>query len=284
MATVRYTTVDGEILAEKRSGARKWYVPDALGSTVALLDSGQALTDTFGYWPYGEERTRTGTTPTPFRFAGTLGSYRDTAGRAYVRLRQLNTGMGRWLSPDPIVFDPATGSLYTYVFNNPTSWIDPAGAAPKPPRKRHPCEDRTDQYCGSYMRTANRGLYCVCYVSNLICKAIRRIDLPSGVDDKAIEWLDCMNRCMFNLWRHYPTREWKEAAKICRDTGQKTQECCKATILADQKAFDFCVENRCGKMPLPKLLEILKVATLRTGCCDIFNPPCNSSDQGSSSG
>src|SRR5437870_9649218 len=102
MPTVRYTTVDGEIIAEKRGGVRRLYVPDPLGSTVALLDNTQAQTDTFSYWPYGEERTRTGTTPTPFRFGGTLGYHRDSAPRAYVRARYLDSGKGLWLTTDPL--------------------------------------------------------------------------------------------------------------------------------------------------------------------------------------
>jgi hypothetical protein len=49
---------------------RSLYVPDSLGSTVALLDNTQTQTDTFSYWPYSEVNTRTGTTPTPFQFGG----------------------------------------------------------------------------------------------------------------------------------------------------------------------------------------------------------------------
>jgi hypothetical protein len=67
----RYTVINGEVIAEKRTGVRRLYVPNPLGSTVALLDNTQAKTDTFEYWPYGEERSRTGTTATPFRFLGT---------------------------------------------------------------------------------------------------------------------------------------------------------------------------------------------------------------------
>lgn len=52
----RYTTIDGEIVAQKRNGVRKSYVPDPLGSTIALLDNTQTQTDTFAYWPYGETR------------------------------------------------------------------------------------------------------------------------------------------------------------------------------------------------------------------------------------
>jgi len=61
----RYTVVDGEVIAEKRSGVRHQLVPDPLGSTIALLDNTQTQTDTFTYWPYGEEQSRTGTTATP---------------------------------------------------------------------------------------------------------------------------------------------------------------------------------------------------------------------------
>ena len=85
MGTVRYTTVNGEIIAEKRNGVRSLYVPDPLGSTVALLDNTQTKTDTFEYWPYGEVRTRTGAIATPFQFVGTLGYRQDSISRTYVR-------------------------------------------------------------------------------------------------------------------------------------------------------------------------------------------------------
>ena len=70
MGIVRYTVANGQILAESRDGVAKRYVGDPLGSTAALVDTTGAITDTFTYWPYGEERTRTGSTPTPFRFGG----------------------------------------------------------------------------------------------------------------------------------------------------------------------------------------------------------------------
>ena len=43
MGTVRYTVIDGEVIAEKRNGVRSLYVPDPLGSTVALVDNTQAV-------------------------------------------------------------------------------------------------------------------------------------------------------------------------------------------------------------------------------------------------
>src|SRR2546423_9062886 len=114
MGTVRYTTVQGEVIAEKRAGVRKFYVPDPLGSTVALLDNTQAQTDTFSYWPYGEENVRTGTTQTPFRFVGRRGYRRDSATLTYVRHRFLAMADGRWLTDDPIAFASRDANLYRY--------------------------------------------------------------------------------------------------------------------------------------------------------------------------
>ena len=108
----RYTVVNGEVIAEKRGGVRKLYVPDPLGSTVALLDNTQTQTDTFTYWPYGEEKTVTGTTPTPFRFVGTKGYYKDTSSRTHARARSVRTDQGRWLTQDPIGFGGGDANLY----------------------------------------------------------------------------------------------------------------------------------------------------------------------------
>src|SRR5881628_672204 len=99
---VRYTVHNGQIVSENRGGVERDYVPDPLGSTVALLDNTQTKTDTFSYWPYGEERSRTGSIPTSLRFVGTRGYYRDSVQRAYVRSRQLNLATGRWLTRDPL--------------------------------------------------------------------------------------------------------------------------------------------------------------------------------------
>lgn len=124
MPTVRYTVVDGEVLAEKRNGTRRQYVPDLLGSTVALLDSSQAKTDTFAYRPYGQQQSRTGTTSTPFGYVGTLGYHKDPAHKAYVRARYLDSWLGRWITEDPIGHGP---NLYGYGDASPARNVDPTG-------------------------------------------------------------------------------------------------------------------------------------------------------------
>jgi RHS repeat-associated protein len=125
---VRYTVANGEIIAEKRNGVRRTYVPDPLGSTVALLDSNQQKTDTFSYWPYGEVKTRTGNTPTPFQYVGTLGYYRDSTGRTYVRARHYQQRYGRWMTTDKKC--PITQE-YAYTSQNPVNLIDFTGNSPQ---------------------------------------------------------------------------------------------------------------------------------------------------------
>jgi RHS repeat-associated protein len=95
---------------------------------VALVDSSTgALTDTFEYWPYGEVRSRTGTTPTPFQYVGTLGYYTDLAGRLYVRARHYLTQTARWLTVDPLW--PRLRA-YDYVGSRPNVFADPSGLSP----------------------------------------------------------------------------------------------------------------------------------------------------------
>lgn len=125
----RYTVINGEIIAEKRAGVRSLYVPDPLGSTRGLINNTQTQTDTFNYWPYGEQQSRTGATSTPFQFVGSLGYHLDSGqgAKTYVRARYLDTAKARWLVEDPLGLDGGDINLYCYVASNPTSQIDPSG-------------------------------------------------------------------------------------------------------------------------------------------------------------
>jgi RHS repeat-associated protein len=123
----RYTTINGRIIAEKRDGVRKLYVPDALGSTAALANSTQTLTDTFSYWPYGEERLRTGTATTPLRFVGTAGYAQSASGSSYVRARHLSGRTAKWMTEDPWMSTSRHIASYVYARNSPTTLTDPTG-------------------------------------------------------------------------------------------------------------------------------------------------------------
>jgi RHS repeat-associated protein len=129
--TVRYTVIDGEIISENRGGTERDYVPDPLGSTVALLDSNQAQTDAFQYWPYGEQRSRTGTSAVQLRFGGAQGYYRDSGRLTYVRTRHYVPDLGRWLTADPSTMGDGMPS-HQYCADSPVSVSDRSGLGCEP--------------------------------------------------------------------------------------------------------------------------------------------------------
>src|SRR5580692_8174542 len=127
MATTRFTVFDNEIVSENRAGVLHDYVPDVLGSTVALLDNTQTQTDQWTYWPYGEAVRVKGSTPTTKLFVGTASCNQDSASRTLMHHRGLDTLKGRWLTEDPIGFAGGDRNLYRFVGNNPVAKTDPSG-------------------------------------------------------------------------------------------------------------------------------------------------------------
>lgn len=179
MTTVRYTTFNGDVIAEKRNGSRRLYVPDPLGSTVALLDNTQTQVDTFTYWPFGEVRTSTGTTPPPFQFVGTKGYYSDGIGRAYVRARNLHTAKARWLTEDPIRNPAGDTNAYMYSHANPVSVTDPSGLFCVGPDPK--CDPSNIGQC---MRICDRNKMqlhdCTRHLFTIHCQCCKTYSLPWG--------------------------------------------------------------------------------------------------------
>jgi RHS repeat-associated protein len=120
-----YLTMNGMIVHENRGDVQRDYVPDTLGSTAALVDNTQTLTDTWQYWPFGEVSQRTGTNSTRFTYVGTRGYLNDLPDKLYyVRFRCFLTSLARWISLDYLwPAEPA----YTYSSNAPQQFVDPAG-------------------------------------------------------------------------------------------------------------------------------------------------------------
>ncbi len=100
------------------------------------------------YWPYGEVRSRTGSTPTKFLFAGTLGYFADGLTRLYVRARHYLAQAARWLTADPLwpgrlpaplktVLSVAAPRMrtpappaYGYAWEAPVEYVDSSGRRP----------------------------------------------------------------------------------------------------------------------------------------------------------
>jgi RHS repeat-associated protein len=125
MPKASYLNLDGEVLGENREGVRRDYVADPLGSVVAELDGAGAKAAEFDYWPYGEERTASGSSGSPHRFVGSLGYHTDVPSRkVYVRARDYLPREGRWSTVDPLW---PRESKYMYAAGNPVNWVDRSG-------------------------------------------------------------------------------------------------------------------------------------------------------------
>ena len=246
---VTYLVLDGEIISENRNGVERDYLPDPQGNTIALLDNTQTKTDTFTYWPYGEVKTRTGTTPTPFQYGGTWGYYIDSSSRLYARRRVEDAVKGRWMTEGPIGFRGKTWNLYEYCKASPISFKDPTGLAPC---VNYPCQDGDDckpwailwcegkggvLWCGRDMQTGACNFACKetclpiwrkCYLKHeeyVLCDLI-----------SALMYVFCMSEC----------KSYDPSCAIrCQKERDQGREACEPL----EKDADDCLKkfNKCQK-------------------------------------
>lgn len=126
MTTVS-TTVNGQILHEKRGERETYYRPDTLGNVIATTSTTGTVRSTHTYWPYGEVRTSTGSSASPFKYVGTLGYYSDSGTMLYVRARYYRPAQTRWMTVDPLW---PRQRAYCYVRGAPVVVPDPSGLIP----------------------------------------------------------------------------------------------------------------------------------------------------------
>lgn len=117
----------GELLAYRTSAGLHWVFSDHLGSLAAQRDPSGTVTHQ-RYHPYGTQRT-TGVVDIELGFTG---QRLDPTGLMHYGARLYDPALGRFISPDPIVPDPANPQVlnrYAYVANNPVNYTDPTGHA-----------------------------------------------------------------------------------------------------------------------------------------------------------
>ena len=117
---------------------------DHLGSVEAVTDASGNELVVLGYDPYGQRRDNDWTARlTEAEIETLLGAHGERVSRGFTGHEHLDrTGLihmngrvydprlVRFLSPDPIVGDPTSSrswNLYSYVGNNPLSYVDPTG-------------------------------------------------------------------------------------------------------------------------------------------------------------
>jgi len=120
------TSYVGPGLISQISGTtRTIYHADGLGSTRAMSDSSQVVTESSTYDAYGNAVAAYGTAPN-FGYVGQYRYYTDATGLHYLKARYYDPVAGRFLSRDPIGYR-GSSNLYAYVSGNPVSDVDPSG-------------------------------------------------------------------------------------------------------------------------------------------------------------
>jgi RHS repeat-associated protein len=119
-----------ERFARDETAGRRYFLTDALGSTIALTDETGTITQTYAYEPYGET-TATGTSDNPYQYTG---RENDGTGLYYYRARYYSPGLKRFVSEDPLGL--AAGlNAYAYVGGNPLGFVDPLGLSERDVQK-----------------------------------------------------------------------------------------------------------------------------------------------------
>jgi RHS repeat-associated protein len=118
-----------EIFQRSEGLQSRYFLTEALGSTVALTDDSGAVATEYTYDPFGGTTVtnHAGTATNPYQYAG---RENDGTGLYYYRARYYHPGFGRFISADPLGHVSelaASGNLYVYGNDAPTTFIDPLG-------------------------------------------------------------------------------------------------------------------------------------------------------------
>jgi RHS repeat-associated protein len=117
------------------TGDPTFYHFDRMGSTLALTDGSEAVTDAYAYGPYGEPLGRSGSSTQPFTFIGAF-AVRAEGGLHQMRARYYDPVSARFLSRDPLpprLDDPKSLNPYAYAAQNPLLYLDATGLETETP-------------------------------------------------------------------------------------------------------------------------------------------------------
>ncbi len=113
-----------EPLAMLRSAATSYYHADGLGSVTSLSNTAGSLAQTYGYDSFGKQTSSSGSLTNPFQYAAR--EFDGETGLYFYRVRYYDPQTGRFIGEDPLRFG-ASPDFYSYLDNDPTSWLDPSG-------------------------------------------------------------------------------------------------------------------------------------------------------------
>ena len=130
---------DGKVVAVNYNGNYYYYLRNAQNDIVKLIDKTGATVVEYTYDSWGKLLSTSGSLAStlgknnPFRYRGYV--FDEETGFYYVSSRYYDPEIGRWISPEPNVyngeFDEGAGligyNVYAYCANNPVNNLDPTG-------------------------------------------------------------------------------------------------------------------------------------------------------------
>ena len=132
---VRYTHEGGslysDLLSQRRDGASYDYLLDGLASVKQVVDSSQAVENSYCYEAFGQVTVGQSDVANPYLFVGGYGvQWESTPSLYFMQARYYGPSVGRFISEDPYggsPQDPVSLHRYLYCANGPVSSSDPAG-------------------------------------------------------------------------------------------------------------------------------------------------------------
>ena len=130
---------NGKVVAVNYNGNYYYYLRNAQNDIVKLIDKTGATVVEYTYDSWGKLLSTSGSLAStlgknnPFRYRGYV--FDEETGFYYVSSRYYDPEIGRWISPEPNVyngeFDEGAGligyNVYAYCANNPVNNLDPTG-------------------------------------------------------------------------------------------------------------------------------------------------------------
>ena len=116
----------GGLAWQTSASSSEFALQDGLGSVRGLAGSSGSLAGSASFEAFGATRSSSGSS-SAFGFTG---EPTDATGLVDLRARALEPGIGRLLSVDTVRPNAPGGqgfNLYSYVANNPATWLDPTG-------------------------------------------------------------------------------------------------------------------------------------------------------------
>lgn len=113
-----------ELFVRRDAAGTHAVLPDALGSTLALVDSTGTPRTQYTYEPFGKTTASGAANDNPSQYTG---RENDGTSLYHYRARYYSPGLQRFISEDPIGFGGGDTNLYAYVGNEPIQRVDPSG-------------------------------------------------------------------------------------------------------------------------------------------------------------